>query len=86
MFADASGARRPDLARQRRSSIAPIAQTAKGGIEFWPALKPPTTPEQSIPYLPVDVEQPDSPVVRLAEQHRRPDRGLAGQRRDAARP
>ena len=35
-----SGARRPDRQRRRRSSIAPIATTAKGGIEFWPALVP----------------------------------------------
>ncbi|MDB5734582.1 MAG: Double-strand break repair helicase AddA [Alphaproteobacteria bacterium] len=41
--------------------------TAKGGIEFWPALKP--EPREEVdPYLPVDAVQADSPVARLARQ------------------
>jgi ATP-dependent helicase/nuclease subunit A len=40
---------------------------AKGGIEFWTALKPP--PAMTIdPYLPVDAEQPESPVILLARR------------------
>jgi ATP-dependent helicase/nuclease subunit A len=40
-------------------------ETARGGIEFWPALKP--EPREEVdPYLPVDATQADSPVARLA--------------------
>ena len=40
---------------------------AKGGIEFWTALPPP--PAVTIdPYLPVDAEQPESPVILLARR------------------
>ena len=40
---------------------------AQGGIEFWTALQPP--PAVTVdPYLPVDAEQPDSPVVVLARR------------------
>jgi len=40
---------------------------ALGGIEFWTALVPP--PAMTVdPYLPVDAEQPDSPVVILAQR------------------
>jgi ATP-dependent helicase/nuclease subunit A len=42
-------------------------ETARGGIEFWPALKP--EPREEVdPYLPVDAVQTDSPVARLARQ------------------
>jgi ATP-dependent helicase/nuclease subunit A len=40
---------------------------ARGGIEFWPALKPEPR-EELDPYLPVDATQADSPVARLARQ------------------
>ncbi len=40
---------------------------AKGGIEFWTALAPPAAVTID-PYLPVDAEQPDSPVVVLARR------------------
>ena len=40
-------------------------ETARGGIAFWPALKPADVPDVDI-YRPVDVEQPHSPVVVLA--------------------
>ena len=39
----------------------------KGGIEFWPALKPDDT-EEIDPWLPVDAVQKESPVARLARQ------------------
>ncbi len=40
---------------------------ALGGIEFWTALVPP--PAMPVdPYLPVDAQQPDSPVVILAQR------------------
>ena len=40
---------------------------ARGGVEFWASLAPP--PAASIdPYLPVDAEQPDSPVILLARR------------------
>jgi ATP-dependent helicase/nuclease subunit A len=40
---------------------------ARGGIEFWTALAP--SPAVAVdPYLPVDAEQPDSPVVILAQR------------------
>ena len=42
-------------------------ETAKGGIEFWPALKPDPA-EEIDPYAPVDAVQGDSPVARLARQ------------------
>ena len=42
-------------------------ETAKGGIEFWPALKPDPA-EELDPYAPVDAVQGDSPVARLARQ------------------
>ncbi|HEV7960563.1 MAG TPA: double-strand break repair helicase AddA, partial [Rhizomicrobium sp.] len=42
-------------------------ETAKGGIEFWTALKPPPT-ENKDPYLPVDAPEPDGPVVILARR------------------
>jgi len=41
--------------------------TAKGRVEFWPALKPAEAPEPD-PWRPVDVESEASPVVRLAER------------------
>ncbi|HVW75307.1 MAG TPA: double-strand break repair helicase AddA, partial [Rhizomicrobium sp.] len=40
-------------------------ETAKGGIEFWPALKP-EEEEETDYYAPVDVVQKESPVARLA--------------------
>jgi len=40
-------------------------QTAKGGIEFWPALKP-QEEEETDYYAPVDVVQKESPVAGLA--------------------
>ncbi len=40
-------------------------ETAKGGIEFWPALKHDDT-EEIDPWLPVDALQKESPVARLA--------------------
>ena len=40
---------------------------AKGGIEFWVALPPPPTITVD-PYLPVDAEQPESPVILLARR------------------
>ena len=42
-------------------------ETAKGGIEFWPALKPEEEEEVDY-YAPVDTVQKDSPVARLAAQ------------------
>ncbi len=40
---------------------------AKGGIEFWTALAPP--PAVTVdPYLPVDAQQRDSPVIVLAQR------------------
>lgn len=42
-------------------------ETAKGGIEFWPALKP-EEEEETDYYAPVDVVQKESPVARLAAQ------------------
>jgi len=47
---------------------------AKGGIEFWTALKPPPTQNKD-PYLPVDSLEPDGPVVVLAKR-------IAGQIRE----
>jgi len=41
--------------------------TAKGGIEFWPALVPEEEEEVDY-YAPVDVVQKESPVARLAAQ------------------
>jgi ATP-dependent helicase/nuclease subunit A len=41
--------------------------TAKGGIEFWPALVP-EDEEETDHYAPVDTVQKDSPVARLAAQ------------------
>jgi ATP-dependent helicase/nuclease subunit A len=41
--------------------------TAKGGIEFWPALKPDDSDDID-PWAPVDEVQRDSPVARLARQ------------------
>ena len=40
---------------------------AKGGVEFWPALKPDAAADVD-PYLPVDAVQAQSPVARLARQ------------------
>ena len=40
-------------------------ETAKGGIEFWPALKP-EEEEETDYYAPVDAVQKESPVARLA--------------------
>jgi ATP-dependent helicase/nuclease subunit A len=40
-------------------------ETAKGGIEFWPALVP-EEDEETDYYAPVDVVQKESPVARLA--------------------
>jgi ATP-dependent helicase/nuclease subunit A len=42
-------------------------KAAKGGIEFWPALKPTNEPDTDL-YRPVDAPQPHSPVVLLAGQ------------------
>jgi ATP-dependent helicase/nuclease subunit A len=41
--------------------------SAKGRVEFWPAIKQPQTPEPD-PWRPVDVESEASPVVQLAEK------------------
>ena len=41
--------------------------TAKGGIEFWPTLKPDDTGSED-PWAPVDAVQKESPVARLAGQ------------------
>lgn len=41
--------------------------TAKGGIEFWPTLKPDDT-DADDPWAPVDAVQKESPVARLAAQ------------------
>ena len=54
------------------SGNAPIAhkphrETAKGRVEFWPALKPPDVPEQDW-WHPVDVVSEKSPVRLLAEK------------------
>ena len=49
VFAEPSGARRPDRRAAARSRIGPIAQTAKGGIEFWPALVPPPDEDEIDP-------------------------------------
>lgn len=38
-----------------------------GRVEFWPSLKPDKTPVQD-PWLPVDIEPKNSPVVRLAQR------------------
>ena len=53
----------------RDQEIAHLAHRAeaKGGVEFWTALAPPPTVTVD-PYLPVDAEQPDSPVVILAQR------------------
>jgi ATP-dependent helicase/nuclease subunit A len=42
-------------------------ETAKGGIEFWPALVPEEEEETDF-YAPVDTVQKESPVARLAAQ------------------
>jgi len=42
-------------------------ETARGGIEFWPALSP-QDDEEIDPWAPVDAIQSDSPVARLARQ------------------
>jgi len=39
-----------------------------GCVEFWPALKPPDTPENDPWLVPVDIERQGSPVVALAQQ------------------
>jgi ATP-dependent helicase/nuclease subunit A len=39
---------------------------AKGGVEFWPALRP-VAKEEIDPWLPVDAVQNDSPPARLAQ-------------------
>jgi ATP-dependent helicase/nuclease subunit A len=54
------------------SGDAPVAHRAfragaKGGIEFWPALKPPKE-EEIDHYRPVDAPQPSSPAVLLAAE------------------
>lgn len=41
--------------------------TARGGIEFWPALKPQANDDVD-PWAPVDAVQTDSPVAQLARQ------------------
>ncbi|HTK79175.1 MAG TPA: double-strand break repair helicase AddA, partial [Rhizomicrobium sp.] len=41
--------------------------SAKGRVEFWPAIKPAKTPDPD-PWRPVDVESEASPVVQLAER------------------
>ncbi len=40
---------------------------ARGGVEFWTALSPPPVVPVD-PYLPVDAEQPGSPVTALAQR------------------
>lgn len=45
----------------------PHRETAKGRVEFWPALKPAKV-DDSDPWRPVDVESEQSPVCMLAEQ------------------
>ena len=53
----------------RDQTIAHLAHRSEalGGIEFWTALVPP--PAMTVdPYLPVDAQQPDSPVVILAQR------------------
>ena len=47
---------------------------AKGGVEFWTALKPPPAQNKD-PYLPVDAPEPEGPVVVLAKR-------IAGQIRE----
>ncbi len=42
-------------------------ETAQGGVEFWEVLLPPEAPEPDY-YLPVDVEQKSSPIVKLASR------------------
>ncbi|HWF63297.1 MAG TPA: double-strand break repair helicase AddA [Rhizomicrobium sp.] len=53
----------------RGEEIEHLAQReeAKGGIEFWTALKPPATQNKD-PYLPVDAPEPEGPVVILAKR------------------
>lgn len=41
--------------------------TARGGIEFWPALKP-LAQDEIDPWLPVDAVQAESPVARLSRE------------------
>ena len=43
-------------------------ETARGGIEFWPALVPEEEEEVVDYYAPVDTVQKESPVARLAAQ------------------
>jgi ATP-dependent helicase/nuclease subunit A len=45
----------------------PHRKTAQGRVEFWPALKPPETPEPD-PMREVDLPSQASPVVKLAER------------------
>jgi ATP-dependent helicase/nuclease subunit A len=45
-----------------------LRKDAVGYVEFWPALKPPDTPDPDPWDKPVDVERSDSPVVQLANQ------------------
>ncbi len=42
--------------------------TAKGRVEFWPAIKDNTPPKPESWLVPVDVETPESPVVQLAQK------------------
>ena len=59
--------------------------TAKGGIEFWPALVPEEEEEVDY-YAPVDVVQKESPVARLANLGCGQDRRMAENTRPPARP
>ena len=79
------GTRRPHLSRRRDRSIAPIAQEAKGGIEFWPALKP-EDDEETDYYAPVDVVQKRKPGGAAGGAGGRQDRWLAEKRRAIAGP
>jgi ATP-dependent helicase/nuclease subunit A len=59
---------RAGLTSRDEPIIHPAHRTeALGGVEFWTALAPPPVLPVD-PYLPVDAEQPDSPVVILAQR------------------
>ncbi|HKD48561.1 MAG TPA: double-strand break repair helicase AddA [Rhizomicrobium sp.] len=66
VFADAA-ARAGLTSRDREIEHSAHREEAKGGIEFWTALKPPPTQNKD-PYLPVDAPEPEGPVVVLARR------------------